>query len=174
MSNGNTEVKLPPLKGTFGLGAVPVADALMQRNDQLREALAQIAALTSQVEELKSENAAITMMLEGEKAIVNRIWKDIGIESYADAKGKSIYELIGGKLAELTALHEGANNEYLIYYVDDGNLVRFFSPVKDQADEYANSLDERRIRHSGVICRMLELYNPIAHERIIDVTGGKG
>lgn len=39
------EVKLPPIEDTFGLGAVPMADALRQRNEQLREYIAQIAIL---------------------------------------------------------------------------------------------------------------------------------
>jgi multidrug efflux pump subunit AcrA (membrane-fusion protein) len=42
------EVKLPPLEDIYGMGAIPVGDALAQRNDQLRGALAQIAALTKE------------------------------------------------------------------------------------------------------------------------------
>jgi chromosome segregation ATPase len=52
------EVVLPPIEDTFGMGAVPVADALRQRTNQLRTALGQLAALTEKVEEWKHSNLA--------------------------------------------------------------------------------------------------------------------
>lgn len=61
------EVKLPPIEDTFGMGAVPVADALRQRNEQLRESLAQIATLTAQVAKFKVKRDRTGLLISGLK-----------------------------------------------------------------------------------------------------------
>lgn len=45
--------KLPPIEDTFGLGAVPVAEALRQRSDQLQASLLREKGLREEVERLK-------------------------------------------------------------------------------------------------------------------------
>lgn len=51
------------------------------------------------IEELRNER-------DEEKNIVDRVWKAIGCETYADAKGKTIDELVAAVLAERDSLRE--------------------------------------------------------------------
>lgn len=47
--------KLPPIEDTFGMGAVPVADALRQREAQLRTALSSLEEAQVTIAELRAE-----------------------------------------------------------------------------------------------------------------------
>jgi hypothetical protein len=73
---------------------------------------------------------------ESEKNIVDRCWERVGIASYKDAGGKSIYELITGHItradiaeAEIASLRaeRGRLREALNYYATEGNGSEMWS-----------------------------------------------
>lgn len=50
--------------------------------------------MTIEVETVAAQNARLRTELETERAIVDRVWKALGIFDYAGAKGKAIDELV--------------------------------------------------------------------------------
>ena len=50
--------------------------------------------MTAEVETITAQNARLRAELETERAIVDRVWKALGITTYAGAKGKAIDELV--------------------------------------------------------------------------------
>lgn len=81
-----------------------IGDEIEAINKSREEQAVNLAKVSRENEELKSqlatvtaerdEVAEITAKYEAEKAIVSRIWKQLGCQTYEDAKGKSIYEWV--------------------------------------------------------------------------------
>jgi len=71
---------------------------------------------TDKMSQLKDE-------LENERAIVSRIWVQLGSPTYAQLKGRSIYDLIDEMKAELTAEREKAERYRLVTLKQDAELA---------------------------------------------------
>jgi hypothetical protein len=72
---------------------------IKQRNAMLTEAQKERDALLAKAEELQVER-------DTEASIINRIWKQLGSPTYAELKGRSIYDLIDELKADAAKLKQ--------------------------------------------------------------------
>jgi hypothetical protein len=72
---------------------------IKQRNAMLTEAQKERDALSAKAEKLQVER-------DTEASIINRIWKQLGSPTYAELKGRSIYDLIDELKADAAKLEQ--------------------------------------------------------------------
>ena len=76
-------------------------------------------------EEVKRQRDAVEAGRDEEKRIVDRVWKALGIETYEQAGGKSIDEIVSGMKAEIALLRpiaEAARREHGLMTIRPGKL----------------------------------------------------
>jgi hypothetical protein len=77
---------------------------IKQRNAMLTEAQKERDALSAKAEKLQVER-------DTEASIINRIWKQLGSPTYAELKGRSIYDLIDELKADAAKLEQARESE---------------------------------------------------------------